>query len=134
MTDNQDKYLLARVDIPASEALGLVADRLSQLTGLAFEEEATGRFDEVPSFVAEQDEVEFVLFGVPDGESGSYELKFRCETDRPIEAMLARDAGGFLRQFVSEKSGAFMDYSDTLAQALIRHGIPGCRPIQPAGA
>ncbi|UXH76181.1 hypothetical protein [Roseateles amylovorans] len=134
MTDNQEKYLIARVDIPAVEALELVADRLSQLTGFVFKEEATGRYDEVPAFIAEQNEVEFILFGVPEGESGSYELKFRCETDRSIEAMLTRDAEGFLRQFVSDKSGAFMDYSDTLAQALIRHGIQGCRPIQPAGA
>lgn len=131
-----DKYLLARVDIPATESLKIVADRLSQLMpGFELEEEVTGRYDEVPAFVAERDEIELVLLGVPEGESGSdYELKFRCETGLSIETLLAHDAGGFLRQFVSEKpveNGAFMDLSEELAQALVRHGIEGCKPIRP---
>lgn len=136
MKESVDKYLLARVDVPATESLKIVADRLSQLMpGFSLEEELTGRYDEVPAFIAERDEIEFVLLGVPEGESGSdYELKFRCETDLPIEKLLARDAGGLLRQFVSDRPvghRTFMDFSEELARFLVRRGIEGCKPIRP---
>jgi hypothetical protein len=137
MKIREEKYLLARVTLPATETFNCVADRLSQLMpGFALEEESTGRYDEVPAFIAERDEFEFVLLGIPVGESGDdYEFKFRCETDLSIEALLARDVGGFLRQFVHDKAvskGEFMDFSEELAQALVRQGIEGCKPIRPA--
>jgi hypothetical protein len=137
MKDGVDKYLLARVDIPATEPLKIVADRLSQLMpGFALEaeeEDFAGRFDEVPAFIAERGDIEFVLLGAPEGEPIShYELKFRCETDQSIETLLARDGVGFLRQFVSDKpvvNTALMDFSEELAQVLVRQGIEGCRPF-----
>lgn len=105
------------------------------MPGFVLKEELTGRFDEVPAFVSEHDEVEFLLLGIPEGDpGGDYELKFRCETVLTIEALLARDAGGFLRQFVSSKaveSEAFIDFSEELAHVLVRHGIEGCKPIRP---
>ncbi len=124
--------------MPVSESLDALIDRLNRLMpGFILQEELTGRYEEVPAFVAEQDGMEFVLFGIPAGEpdGDGYVLEFDCATNLSIEALLARDTGGFLRRFVSEKpveNGAFMDYSEELAQALVQHGIEGCKPIRPA--
>ena len=130
------KHLLARIEVPIRESLDEFADRLNRLMpGFVFEEEMTGRYEEVPAFVAEHDGMEFVLFGVPLGEvSDEYELGFRCRTELPLEELLEQDAGGFVRQFVHEKAvneRGFMDYSEALAQVLVKHGIEGCKPIRP---
>jgi hypothetical protein len=132
----ETRYLLARVEIPVSESLDAFADRLTRLIpGFTFEEEMTGRYEEVPAFVAEHNGMEFVLFGVPKGEANDeLVLEFECTTNLPIESLMTCDAGGFVRQFVSEKpleSGAFMDFSEELAQLLVKHGIEGCKPIRP---
>lgn len=137
MSTTGKRYLLARVEIPISESLDDFADRLNRLiTGFIFKEEMTGRYDEVPAFVAEQEGMEFVLFGVPEGEPDDERcvLEFECATDLPIETLLARDASEFLRQFVSDKpveNEVFMDFSEELAWVLVQNGVVGCKPIQP---
>lgn len=137
MISREAKYLLARVNMPIRESLDAFAGRLDRLMrGFMFEEETSGRFEEVPAFVAEKGGVEFVLFGVPEGEpdTETYVLEFRCKTEQSIEAFLASDAGGFLRQFVRDKpakDGMFLDYSEELAAVLVQSGIEGCKSIRP---
>ena len=134
MIEGSEKYLSARVRVPANEQLEALADHLSSLMpGFSFEEESTGRYEEVPAFVAENRSMHFVLLGIPEGERGNaYELKFYCTTDLPIDAVLDSDTGGFIRQFVCEKpleKGMFMDFSQELAKLLIQRGVAGCKPI-----
>jgi hypothetical protein len=82
--------------------------------------------------------MEFVLFGISEDEpADEYELKFRCETDLPLEALLDQDPGGFVRRFVGKKpvdERGFMDCAQELAQLLEECGIPGCKPIMPVGS
>ena len=134
MNEVSETHLSARVDVPASESLEILSGRLSQLMpGLTFRQESTGRYEEVPAFVAESGNLCFALLGVPEGEhADTYVLEFDCTTDLPIDALIAGDAGGFIRQFVSEKpleQGMFMDFSEELARLLVQRGIPGCKPI-----
>lgn len=136
MSEVTTKYLLARVTVPITEDLYEFAGRLTQLIpGFIFEPEMTGRFEEVPACVAYQSGMEFVLFGAPEDESvDEYELKFKCETNLPLEVLLAQDAGGFVRRFAGEKpvdERGFLDCSQELAQLLVECGIPGCKPIVP---
>jgi hypothetical protein len=131
-------HLLASVWIPIGEPLKAFADRLTRLMpGFTFEEETTGRYEEVPAYLAERGGMEFVLFGVPEDEvSDEYVLEFDCRTELLLEELLERDAGGFVRQFVHERvvnERGFLDYSDELAKVLVQHGIPGCKPIRPVG-
>lgn len=137
MISREAKHLLARVDMPIRESLDAFASRLDRLIhGFVFEEETSGRFEEVPAFVAEKGDVGFVLLGVPEDEptTETYVLEFRCTTEQPIAVLLASDAGGFLQQFVRDKparDGMFLDYSEELAAVLVQGGIEGCRPIRP---
>jgi hypothetical protein len=136
MTGITAHHLLASVLVPIAESLDELADRLTRLMpGFAFEDEKTGVYEEVPALVAQHDGMEFVLFGVPLGEtSNEYELEFSCRTDLPIEELLNKDASGFVRQFVHEKAvneRGFLDFSEELAQVLVQHGIEGCKPIRP---
>jgi hypothetical protein len=136
LTESRAKYLLARVTVPITDEMGVLADFLTNLIpGLTFEEDATGRFDEVPAFIATQDGMEFILMGVPEGETGDeYVLEFECETNLPLDEFLDSDTGGFVRRFVGGKvvdERGFMDCSRELAQLLIESGIPGCKPILP---
>jgi len=95
-----------------------VADRLTQLIpGFTFEPEISGRFEEVPASVAQRHGMEFILMGAPEDEtegetSDEYVLEFECETDLPIEVLLAQDEDGFARRFVGAKTvdeRGFMD-------------------------
>ena len=138
MSEVGTKYLLARVTVPIAECLDEFADRLTQLIpGFTFRPEITGRFEEVPACVAEQNGMEFVLFGVPEDELvDEYEVKFKCETNLPLEVLLAQDTGGFVRRFVGKKpvdERGFLDCSQDLAQLLVECGISGCKPIVPGG-
>ena len=131
------KHLLARVTIPIAEDMHTLVDRLTILMPtLTFEEDIDGRFEEVPAFVATREGMEFILMGVPDGETGNeYVLEFVCDTDLPLDKFLDSDTDGFVRRFVGGKmvdERGFMDCSRDLAQLLIESGIPGCKPILPA--
>ncbi len=136
MGEVNTKHLLARVEAPIDEPLEAIAERLTRLMpGFIFEEETTGRYEEVPAYVAECGEMKFVLLGVPEDEIGDeYVLEFDCSTQLPLEELLGDDSGGFLRKFVHEKAvneRGFLDYSEELAQLLVECGIPGCKPILP---
>jgi len=140
MSEIRTKYLLARVTVPIDEDLDELAHRLTRLiSGFTFEPELTGRFEEVPASVAQQDGMEFILMGAPEDEpdSDEYVLEFVSETDQSLEALLGQDPGGFVRRFVREKpenERGFLDYSLELAQVLVECGIPGCKPIMPVGS
>jgi hypothetical protein len=100
----------------------------------SLEQVPAGRFDTVTAYSARHDGVQVMLLGVPRGAVGDYELQLRCETELPIDTLLARDAGWILSEFVSEtpvKNKTFMDFSVELAHALVRRGIVGCTPIPP---
>lgn len=132
----EEKYLLARVTLPIAEDLDSCADRLTRLMpGFVFEEDVTGRYEEVPAFVARQRGMKFVLFGVPDDDVGEeFVLEFDGETALPLDKFLDEDAGGFVRQFVGGKTvneRGFLDCSEELARLLVECGIPGCKPILP---
>lgn len=139
MSEATPKYLIARVAVPITKDLREFADRLTQLIpGFIFDPEMTGRFEEVPAYVAQRHEMEFILMGVPEDEidCDEYVLEFECETDQPLEALLAQDTSGFVRRFVDKKpvdERGFMDCSKELAQLLEECGIPGCKPIVPVG-
>jgi hypothetical protein len=136
MTDTSEKHLSARVRVPAIAPLEVFANRFSEMMpGFNFEEELTGRYEEIPAFVAENDSMSFTLLGIPKGEPlDTYVLDFDCMTDLSIDALLDCDAGGFTRQFVKEKpskNGFFVDFSQELAHLLVQRGILGCEPILP---
>lgn len=130
------KYLLARVTIPITEDMHTLVDHLTRLIPeITFEEDIDGRFEEVPAFVAKRGGMEFILMGVPDGETGDeYVLEFECDTELPPDKFLESATDEFVRRFVGEKmvdERGFMDCSRELAQLLIESGIPGCKPILP---
>lgn len=138
MEERIERCLLARAVIPAVDSLEEVARRINQLMpDLPLEAEQSGRYDEVPAFVAEGADFRFVLLGVPEGEVGPYELKFRCETALPMASLLAERAGAFVNQFIhvqADSRESFLDFSEELAQALVRNGFEGCEPVRPGSA
>ncbi|QBE65064.1 hypothetical protein [Pseudoduganella lutea] len=123
------KNILAEVEISSAMPLDETAEKLGEvLGGIIFEREETGRFEEVPAFVAKDDKsgVTFVLFGIPDGEiCDAYTLECSAETNLSIQGF-KNMTSGLLNQIISEKevnSRGYFDYSDELAQALTGKGI-----------
>ena len=60
---------IATVSFPASLPLSLLAKKIDlAFKGLHLKKEDTGRFEEVPAYVGDSGGLEFVLFGIPEGE------------------------------------------------------------------
>ncbi|MDM5181347.1 hypothetical protein PO883_29640 [Massilia sp. DJPM01] len=129
----QKKNLLASVEIPSLEPLDTVARRLeSAIDGTSFEMDESGRYEEVPAFVARHagSGSTFILFGIPDGEEcDAYTLEFSAATDLPI-GDFQEIAPDFVKSFLCEKEAnarGYLDYSDELAGALILKEISAAR-------
>ncbi len=127
------KHILAVVEIPNFLPLEKMADELEiAIDGIKFKKEDTGRFEEVPAFIAEDtnSSAKFVLFGIPEGEFGdAYTLEFSAETDMPMREF-KKSTLKFLSSFLNERatnSRGFLDYSDDLADALNTKGIKTCK-------
>lgn len=96
--------------------------------GGTFEREETGRFEEVPAFVAKDDNsgTTFVLFGIPEGETcDAYTLECSAETGLSIQEF-SRKLFGFMRNIFVEKNvnaRGYFDYSDEFAAKLMANGI-----------
>ena len=79
--------ILARVELPIDRTLGELAASIgASIGGVAFKEEESGRFDEVPAYTARHSDLEFVLFGLPEGEDGdAYVLELSAKTQLTIQ-------------------------------------------------
>ena len=127
------KNILATVEIPSLVPIEQVAAKLSGvIDGIVFEKDETGRFDEVPAFIARHSNsgMIFILFGIPEGEfSDAYTFEFSAETDLPIQEF-RKNTLEFLSDFLEEKginSRGYFDYSDELAKSLSAKGIEAYR-------
>lgn len=135
MSEAKQRHLLAMIDIPVTAKLVDVAEHLTTLLpGFSFELENSGRYEEVPAFVAKCGATSFVLLGIPDDEEGDeYQLEFDCITTKTVEQLTgdkdAQTVGLFVREEKASNSRGFYDYSKELADLLISLGIPGCNPI-----
>lgn len=123
------KAILATVDIANVESFDVTAKKLGiVIDGIDFEKEESGRFEEVPAFIAKDlnSSAEFILFGIPKGESGdAYTLELTAKTDLSIQDF-KKSTITFLNSFLIEKnvnSRGYLDYSDEMADALIMKGI-----------
>ncbi|NKJ20370.1 hypothetical protein [Dyella sp. SG609] len=120
---------IATVSFPASLPLSLLAKKIDlAFKGLHLKKEDTGRFEEVPAYVGDSGGLEFVLFGIPEGEvSDIYILEFTHRTRQSIiELDDALDILG--KNFFTEKSineRGYLDYSIELAQRLRDLGFEG---------
>ncbi|ATQ77013.1 hypothetical protein CR152_22725 [Massilia violaceinigra] len=131
-----DNSMLAVVEIPAAASLEETARQLGRaMDGIEFTLDDTGRYEEVPAFVAgDPDEgASFILFGIPEGEEGdAYILEFSAETDVAIPEF-QKNAPDFVRHFLCEKdvdASGYLDYSDELAKALNLRGVSAAVPIE----
>jgi hypothetical protein len=127
MSKNSMKNILATVELPINMPLEKLAAKLAiAVGGIIFEKEETGRFDEVPAFVANLPEMEFVLFGVPDGEDGDYfVLEFSARTELSIDEFrinILEFVGSFLVTKHVNIRGYF-DYSEEMANSLFSKGL-----------
>lgn len=127
--------IIAEVEIFSTQSLNAVAQRLEELIGgISFVPEQTGRFEEVPAFIATdiRSGMEFVLLGIPEGEvSDAYIFEFSIETELPI-LEFKRIAPEFINRLIVEKdlnSRGYLDYSDELAAALSANGIVASRAL-----
>lgn len=123
------KNILAEVELSSALPLEDVAQKLSTIIdGFTFEREDTGRFEEVPAFIAKDDSsgIAFFLFGIPEGEiCDAYILECSAETRLSISDF-SRSLFGFVKNIIVEKninSRGYYDYSDELAVALTAKGI-----------
>lgn len=98
------------------------------LGGLIFKREETGRFEEVPAFVAEDGNsgMTFILFGIPEGEtSDAYTLECSAETELSIQEF-RKNSFGLISKILTPKevnSRGYFDYSNELATALSASGV-----------
>lgn len=134
MAHGQMLRLLATVEFPCSLGLAELAGKLSDvIQGFRFVEEVSGRFDEVPAYIAEVDGLSFVLFGVPEGESEeSYVLEFSAETSSDLVEFV-RGVPAFISLFVADKGvnvRGYLDYSIELADVMRNSGGLECHPVQ----
>ncbi|MDR6393761.1 hypothetical protein [Herbaspirillum seropedicae] len=123
------KNILAVVEVSSALPLEEMARELSAIIGGAtFEREETGRFEEVPAFVAKDNKsgMAFVLFGIPEGETcDAYTLQCSAETELSIPEF-SRNLFGLMSNVLVEKAinaRGFFDYSNELASALTANGI-----------
>lgn len=98
-------HLLATVFIPIIEPLQTCGARLAAvLDGVAFVAEETGRYEEVPAYVGSNGNAEFILFGVPDGESADeYSLQFSCTTEMSLRRLVIDSGISFLARVPTNK-------------------------------
>lgn len=127
------KNILAEVEVSNALPLEATAQKLSAVIGgVIFEREETGRFEEVPAFVAKDDNsgMTFVLFGIPEGEiCDAYTLECSAETGLSIMEF-NRILFGFMKNIFVEKdinARGYFDYSYELAAALTMNGINATR-------
>lgn len=121
------------MEFPISASLADLAASLSAATqGLKLEYDDTGRFDEVPAYVAEKDGARFTLFGVPDGEAGnSYVLEYSFHTLHSMEE-LRHTCPMFGDDFFVDKEvngRGYFDYSKELAEHLRNVGFAACKAL-----
>jgi hypothetical protein len=133
MNTSAKKNVLATVEFPINTSLESLAAKLGTVfDGLSFEKERTGRFDEVPAFVAQHSGMTFVLFGIPEEESGdAYVLELSAETLLPIQEF-RKDVPEIVRSFLVDKqinSRGYLDYSGELVNALRSVGMADCKVI-----
>lgn len=133
MNTTATKNILATVEFPINTSLENLAAKLGMVfDGLSFEKESTGRFDEVPAFVAQQSSMTFVLFGIPEGESGdAYVLELSAETLLSIQEF-RKNIPKFVSSFLIDKqinSRGYLDYSEELVNALRSVGMADCKVI-----
>ncbi|MDY7574615.1 hypothetical protein [Actimicrobium sp. CCI2.3] len=123
------KSILAVVEVSSTLPLEEMARKLSAIIGrFTFELEETGRFEEVPAFVAKDDSsgMTFILFGIPKGEiCDAYTLECSAETKLSIPDF-SKSLVRFWSNILIEKNinaRGYFDYSDELATALTANGI-----------
>lgn len=126
-------HVLATVEFPISAPLDDLAASLGAVTqGLKFVFDDTGRFDEVPAYIAEKDGARFTLFGTPEGEAGeSYVLEFSFETPHSMEE-LRHTYRMFGDDFFVDKEmngRGYFDYSKELAEHLRKVGFDTCKAL-----
>ena len=127
MNTHSMKNILATVELPINMSLEAMTAKLTIAIGdIVFEKEETGRFDEVPAFIAKQSDMEFVLFGLPEGEDGEdFVLELSGKTPLSISEFRTKVLG-FVGSFLVEKeanSRGYFDFSDELAKALCSKGL-----------
>jgi hypothetical protein len=121
--------ILASVEVSSALPLEEMARKLSTIIGgFNFKYDDTGRFEEVPAFVAKDNSsgMTFVLFGIPEGETcDAYTLQCSVETELSISEF-SKSLFGFMSNIFVEKNinkRGYFDYSDELATALTANGI-----------
>jgi hypothetical protein len=121
--------ILASVEVSSTLPLKEMARKLSAIIGgFIFENDDTGRFEEVPAFFAKDNSsgMTFVLFGIPEDETcDAYTLQCSVETELSIPDF-SRSLFGFMSNIFVEKNinkRGYFDYSEELATALTVNGI-----------
>lgn len=130
---NTRKYVTATVALPKTESLKDTAEKLNFIfPGLHLTFEDTGRYDEVPAYVAKNMGIDFTLFGIPDDEIGdSFLLKIKGEIDMPFSDF-RKISPKFINNFLVEKSinsRGFLDYSEELLNILTSQGFDQCEAL-----
>ena len=128
MEKNSTTYIRATVTLPVDMLFEGSAIHLEKiLKGFHFRD--TDRYDEVPAFVAQEADVTFTLFGIPEGETSDvYILKLSAETPLTLSEF-KKTIPEFISKIFTDKemnSRGYFDYSEELANALCSAGMKGC--------
>lgn len=128
----ETKSFWAAVEFSSPHALSDLAARLNEATGIALSFDESGRYDEVPAFVAEIAGLDVSLLGVPE-EHQAHEsvLKVRLRTELSFEAIYA-SLPSFFRCVLVDKgvdARGFINCSSELAKALLERGFADCLPV-----
>lgn len=127
------KHILATVEFPINMPLETLAGELGKaIGGITFEREETGRFEEVPAFVVKNSEMNFVLFGLPEGENGdAYVLELSAEIPLAIQEIRKTNLEFIERSIYNKEknSRGYLDYSDELANSLSSKGLKARKVI-----
>lgn len=124
----QRPRIQADVVLPSSQNIeGWVAQLRPLLPGFVFR--SSDRYDEVPAYEASREGIEFILFGVPEGEVGNYVLSFSCNPATAQPTDLEQLLGGFAQGEKQPTRTGYAYYSQELAHALANLGRIECEAL-----
>jgi hypothetical protein len=127
-------HFLATVEFDARRSLSDLAVDLASMCGIPLAEEASGRFDEVPTYVGTVGEVQLTLFGPTEGqEERECVLEISYRTSLPPRRAQAA-ATALLRPVfdgTEVDSTGHINCSAQLATLLVAGGFGDCKPVLP---
>ncbi|MBB5020650.1 hypothetical protein HNQ59_003975 [Chitinivorax tropicus] len=126
-------HFLATVEFDERRSLPDLSADLARVFGIRLTKDDAGRFDEVPAYVGNVDEVQVTLFG-PTEDQEERECVLEVSYRSSLLASQAQAATTALLQPVFDRtvvdSTGHINCSAQLANLLVAHGFDDCKPIR----